>query len=543
MIVICEKVEELPTRSENQTLTDYAETLSDLYIQKQSLTHRKKRGQYFTPKRVSEFMVQLFDGIHGYEKIRILDPGAGVGNFESAICDYIASQNKEVNTTKVHVSFDLYENCEDIIPFLELNMRACKEFMAQKGLDISFRIFKENFILAHTVDFQEELVNQIPSAEFKYDLVICNPPYYKLKKNSPEALAMKKIVKGQPNIYVLFMAMAAKLIKGGGQLVFLTPRSYCTGNYFSEFRKWFLDHITLIRLHVFESRRLLEKEAVLQEMLILKGERGREQPDNITVSGSYKEPNQTTQLTMREVPFDMVVISRDDDIQIRIPTTEIEELIAKEIDKLKFTLMALGFKASTGPVVPFRITDYLLSKMDGEGKSAPLIWMENIRYGKVVWPLPTNKKPVALLVGEKTNRLFIPNSNYVLIKRFSTREGKRRINAGVLIQRWLPIQIVAIENHVNYVYKVGAKLTKDEAYGLTEVFNSKLYNLYFRMSNGSTQVNASELNKIPLPSLDIIARIGQHVREKEMVEGMAKQRFIMTTLGIVPAVINQLLID
>lgn len=536
MTVISEKFEELPTRSENQTLTDYAETLSDWYVRKQPLNYRKKRGQYFTPKRVSEFMVQLIDDIPADNEIRVLDPGAGVGNFESALCEYIKS-----TASKVRLSFDLYEDCEDIIPFLKMNMRACQEDMAQKGLDISYNIFKENFILARMKEFQGEAGSRTQSEELLYDFIICNPPYYKLKRASPEAIAMNEIVKGQPNIYVLFMAMAAKLMSNQGQLVVLTPRSYCTGNYFSEFRKWFFSQIVPVRFHEFESRRLLKKDAVLQEMLILKGERGRERPDRITISMSYKEPNQTTELTKREVPFDMVLVSRDDDIRIRIPTTAIDELIATEVDKLQFTLIDLGFKALTGPVVPFRATEYLLNAMDGKSEFAPLIWMENIECGRVVWPLSSTKKPMALRVGEKTSRLRIPNDNYVLIKRFSTKEGKRRINAGVFEKRWFNVQSIAIENHVNYIYKVGATLTEDEAYGIAEIFNSKLYNRYFQMTNGSTQVDVSELNRIPLPSLDLIVRIGKYVRETKTGESTAKQHFIMMALGIAPAVTNQLL--
>lgn len=538
MIMIHEQFDKLPTKDESQTLTDYAETLSDWYVRKQALNYRKKRGQYFTPKRVSEFMVQLINDIPAGKELRILDPGAGVGNFESALCECM-----QTKTTKAHLSFDLYEDCEDMIPLLKMNMSACREIMAQEGLDISYRIFRKNFILANAAAFLSETRNRIYSDEFLYDLVICNPPYYKLKKSSPEALAMKRIVKGQPNIYVLFMAMAARLMKDGGQFVVLTPRSYCTGNYFTEFNKWFFDLITPVRLHGFESRRLLKNDSVLQEMLILKGEKGREKPHTIAISTSYREPDQTAELAMREVPFDMVVVSRGGNIQIRIPTNTIEELAAGEIDKLQFTFTDLGFKASTGPVVPFRAKEHLLYTVDDESESAPLIWMENIYLGRVYWPLSTGKKPVALHVGEKTNRLCIPNSNYVLIKRFSAKEGKRRINAGVLLERWLDVRFIAIENHVNYIYKVGARLTEDEAYGLAEVFNSNLYNLYFRMSNGSTQVNVSELNRMPLPSVDLIARIGQHIREKMMDEGIVKQRFIMTTLGIAPAVIDQLLAD
>ena len=66
---------------------------------------------------------------------------------------------------------------------------------------------------------------------------------------------------------------------------------------------------------------------------------------------------------------------------------------------------------------------------------------------------------------------------------------------------------------------------------------------YFQMANGSTQVDVSELNRIPLPSLDLIVRIGKHVRETKAGVSLARQRFTMTVLGIDPAVIDHLLCD
>ena len=192
-------------------------------------------------------------------------------------------------------------------------------------------------------------------------------------------------------------------------------------------------------------------------------------------------------------------------------------------------------------MVPFRAKEHLLNAL-GYGKDCvPLIWMDNIDNGRARWSLHRNKKQVALQAGEKTNRLCIPNSNYVLVKRFSAKEGKRRLNAGVFIKRWLKVRSIAIENHVNYIYKVEAKLTEDEAYGLAEIFNSRLYNMYFQMSNGSTQVDASELNRIPLPALDLIARIGRYIRHTRKDDSKSRQRFVMTTLGIAPEVINRLI--
>jgi adenine-specific DNA-methyltransferase len=167
--------------------------------------------------------------------------------------------------------------------------------------------------------------------------------------------------------------------------------------------------------------------------------------------------------------------------------------------------------------------------------------MENIIDGKVIWPLANSRKAKAVRVLESTKQLTIPNSNYVMIKRFSTKEGKRRINAGVLLGRWLGVKSLSIENHVNYIYKIGGELTEDEAYGLRQLLNSNLYNRYFQMSNGSTQVDALAINNIPLPSLDVIATIGRLARGVGMEENLVGERLAMTTLGISPEVLDRLL--
>ena len=527
---------QLPRRRGNETLIDFAEKLSDWYLQRQARVYRKERGQYFTPNRIGEFMVGLFDGFGNNNHLRILDPGAGIGIFESALCERVRLCN-----SKISMFFDLYENSEEVLPLLELNMKVCEENMAQDGLNISYRIMRENFILTHTKDSVAEADGWGQHYSYQYDLVICNPPYYKLKKGSAECVAMRKIFKGHSNMYVLFMAMATNLLREGGQLVFLTPRSYCSGVYFKEFRKWFFHQITPITLHVFESRRVLEKDSVLQEMMILKGIKGRGQTPTVEISTSIGEPDLGKELVQRRVPIEKVVVQTGDDIILRIPISDTDEMIGEEVDRLPFTLASLGLRTSTGPVVPFRAKEHLFNSGDTEVEFAPLIWMENIKDGKVVWPLANSRKAKAVRIAESTERLRIPNGNYVMVKRFSTKEGKRRINAGVFLEHWLKMQSISIENHVNYVYKVGGKMTEDEAYGLTEILNSRLYNRYFQVSNGSTQVDASAINSIPLPSLDVIATIGRLAKKAQTEGHLVRQRLVMTTLGITPVISDRLL--
>ena len=51
------------------------------------------------------------------------------------------------------------------------------------------------------------------------------------------------------------------------------------------------------------------------------------------------------------------------------------------------------------------------------------------------------------------------------------------------------------------------------------LFNSSLYDSYYRILNGSTQVNSTEINTMPVPSMDTIERMGKELlRFKDMSE-------------------------
>ncbi|CAG0984284.1 hypothetical protein METP3_02263 [Methanosarcinales archaeon] len=524
--MIIENLKYIPEKNSCQTLVDYAECLTDWYIDKIPIADRKRKGQYFTPKNVSELMVSLFENIGKTGVIRILDPGAGIGIFESAFCEYVKSLKK-----KVKLSFVLYENDTNVIPFLKQNMQACKDDMAAKGFKINYKIFEEDFILSNVQIFND--LEEFDYNKNGYEFVILNPPYYKLNKNSPQVIDLKSIVSGQPNIYPLFMAISAKLLKNGGQIIALTPRSYCSGLYFKAFRKWFFKTVKPRKIHLFDSRReIFKKYDVLQENVILNAIKTSEIPENIQISVSKGIPNNEETLMIRNTTYDKIVVESNNDIVMRIPTSEIDELIAEHIDKFDDNLETLGFNVSTGPVVPFRAKDFLLKSLHDGNDFVPLIWMHNLVDGLIKWPLEKNDTPIGLTMTKTSVKILRPNKNYVLTKRFSTKEGKQRINAGIYLKKSSNSDFIGIENHINYLYKKSGELTLDEAHGIASLLNSKLYNQYFQITNGSTQVNASEIRNLPLPSLEIIREIGYLIRNLKPSDNITREHIIITALKI-----------
>ncbi len=523
----------IPQKTADQTLVDYAECLTDWYIDIIPIENRKRKGQYFTHEKVSELMVNLFENVGQKEVIKILDPGAGMGIFESTFCEYIKSLEK-----KVKVSFDLYENDATIIPLLEQNMKICKDDMAAEGFEIDYKIFNDDFILSNAPIFNDQ--ESFDEEKNGYDFVISNPPYYKLNKNSKQVVEMKNIVSGQPNIYTLFMAVSAKLLKNGGQMTVLTPRSYCSGLYFKTFRKWFFNVVKPQKIHLFESRKeIFKKYNVLQENVILTATKTSTIPENISISVSEGIPNEI--LSTKNATYDEIIIENNNNLIMRIPTSKLDDLIAAKIDKFDDNLETLGLKISTGPVVPFRSTEFLLTKLNKRKDFIHLIWMHNINNGMVNLRLQKKNVPVGLKKTKKSEKILMPNENYVLIKRFSTKEGKQRINAGIYLKDTLKSDFIGIENHVNYIYKKDGELTIDEAYGIAALLNSKLYNRYFQITNGSTQVNAFEIRNLPLPSLKIIISMGDSIQKLNSTNDISEESIVINALKINKKISRELL--
>ena len=54
-------------------------------------------------------------------------------------------------------------------------------------------------------------------------------------------------------------------------------------------------------------------------------------------------------------------------------------------------------------------------------------------------------------------------------------------------------------------------------YGLYVLFNSTLYDKYYRILNGSTQVNSTEITAMPVPDLECIQEMGRKLmRSKDL---------------------------
>ena len=146
--------------------------------------------------------------------------------------------------------------------------------------------------------------------------------------------------------------------------------------------------------------------------------------------------------------------------------------------------------------------------------AVPLLHPHNVKPFATPWPLARRGKHIAFACCDRSLRLLVPTKNYVLLKRFSSKEEKRRLTAGCLLKADVPYPYVGIENHVNYIYHAERDLSEDEVYGIAAMFNSALIDRYFRTISGTTQVNATEIRAMRFPDLGLLSKIGKQARRR-----------------------------
>jgi adenine-specific DNA-methyltransferase len=118
------------------------------------------------------------------------------------------------------------------------------------------------------------------------------------------------------------------------------------------------------------------------------------------------------------------------------------------------------------------------------------------------------------------------------LKRFTSKEEKRRLQCALLFEDdFSEYRSISTENHLNFITKEHGKMLKEEMYGLYVLLNSRYLDQYFRILNGSTQVNATEINAIPFPSINAIKEMGWNamsysILDETLCDAIIEDQFI-----------------
>jgi adenine-specific DNA-methyltransferase len=444
-----------------------------------SAMHKAKFAQYLTPIEIAAFMAEI--SVKYFElkdEITILDPGAGSGILSCLLINKLKNNNAEM-----HINLDAYEIDNSILNELKQSYQIIKNYG-----NIQYTIFDKDFIS----DIVSDIIWNINK---QYDIIIMNPPYKKINSKSEYRNALHDIGIDTVNTYSAFMAIAIKLLDENGILTAIVPRSFCNGLYFLPFRKLLYDSTAIQHIHIFESRKNnFKEEDILQENIIIVLKKTKIKTEKVTIT--YSKEKIISSFFKKEFPMNLIIDSNDKQRFISIP----DFYQSREEIPLTHSNKELGFDISTGPIVDFRMTDKLIY----ETGNIPLLYAVHIRNRKITWPL-ISKKPNAILLDEKEkNKYCYKNGFYILLKRFSSKEEKHRIQATLLSPDDLPSDYFTVENHLNIIHNNRNGLDKDLAFGLVAYLNSDYCDAVFRRFSGHTQVNATDLRNMKYPNLNIL---------------------------------------
>jgi len=466
-------------------LTTVAEK-NRLKVSKRTDAKKKSRlGQYLTPATTASFMAGLFPDASG--ECRLLDAGAGIGSLSSAFLERCLKGNLTFASIRLK-SFEIDSVIHEGLRHALSQYNDLPRF--------SFEIIESDFI--------ESAVNAIQFREYDFTHAILNPPYKKIGSHSRERLLLREVTIETVNLYSAFVALALALTAPGGQIVAIIPRSFCNGPYYRPFREFMLENAAIRHIHLFDSRnKAFRDDAVLQENIIIRLER-----DGITgpVTVSTSTDDTFSDLATNEYPIERIVFPDDREQFIHVPTSREKDSVRLS-PSICHNLNDLGIQVSTGPVVDFRMKAHLRTMP--EPGTVPLLYPGHFSGIKSTWPIEGMKKPNAILRNYDTEKWLYQNSFYCVVRRFSSKEEKRRIVASVVEpDAFGDASMLGFENHLNIFHENKNGLPEALALGLAIYLNTSAVDEHFRRFNGNTQVNATDLRQLRYPSRDILTALG-----------------------------------
>lgn len=177
-----------------------------------SSTIKKENGIYFTPPLCVNSNINLLKPYMSEIKT-ILEPSCGSGEF---ITSLKSSFSQEVSITGIEYNETIYNS------ILQLN-------------DDNVSIIKQDYLTF------------APSS--KYDLIIGNPPFYVMKKDSVDK-KYHPYFDGRPNIFILFIIKSLEHLNENGILSFILPKNFLNCLYYDKTRNYISKNFQI--LHIIE---------------------------------------------------------------------------------------------------------------------------------------------------------------------------------------------------------------------------------------------------------------------------------------------------
>ncbi|MEM7172463.1 MAG: N-6 DNA methylase [Pseudomonadota bacterium] len=460
---------------------------------------RAQNGVYYTPPPLTARLIeQAGEAGVDWSKARVLDPACGGGAFLAPVAQKILDALPNVTPSILVKNISSRLRGYEIDPFAA--------WLSQVTLDAVMLPIcrKAGRKLPVVVSIGDSLQRSPPRERF--DLVIGNPPYGRVRLDPEERVRFRRSLFGHANLYGLFTDLALRHVKSDGLVAYVTPTSFLAGEYFKNLRTLLGKQAPPVCIDLVAARKGVFED-VLQETLL----------------ATYKKSKDLQSAPVHEVmPIDAEHLQITKTGCFHLPTDPSKPWLmprspeqASLIDRLQSfesRLFDWGYGVSTGPLVWNRFKNQLCSRK-GKGRY-PLIWAEAVTAdGRFVFRAEKRNHQPYFAVKERDGWL-VTRSPCVLLQRTTAKEQNRRLIAAPLPKSFLTKHgAVVIENHLNMLRPLASRPAISPSV-LAAFLNSEAADRAFRCISGSVAVSAYELESLPLPPVNSLRCLSELVRRR-----------------------------
>ncbi len=478
--------------------SEYSDEIAKIITEIKDKTERQKLGQFFTPLKTTQEFTDFFKLEFNNNTVNICEPACGLGILSCCFIEQLCSY-KSIKS----IELTCFEIDSSIIKYTYSILNKLKSYCSNFGVSLNFNIIEEDFILYFKNIFESKEDANL------FDIIISNPPFYKLENNDIRVKLASDILYGLPNIFSIFYFLSSKLIKKDGYLNFLIPRSFCSGSFFKQYREHFVNHIKFEKIHLFSSDdKIFDSHSVLYEFIFLlsvKTKVTNEYIINISHSDSVNSP--------QNVSFNYSFNISENIIPL--PTNEDDLTILKKFNSFPLSLRSLGFTVKYSKLIITKV-EKMLSDIFKDN-TYPVVWLYNIESTKFEFPLQS-KYHNYINYSPEIEQYLIPNRNYIFFRRYNNDDYIRRIKAATYNKDFLKADKLAIDRLVGVIFNDSENFPIETYYGLTAYLNSDTVNNYFRMINGIINVTGEMILDLPLPAIAVINKIGFDIKNGNNID-------------------------
>lgn len=205
---------------------------------------RDDLGQFFTPRSVVKFMVGMLDPVYdieGNNTDRVIDPAVGSGGFLTEVLNHYSRQKgSTVDFETASETIYGIDKTSWLLPICNTNLH-----MHTRGPWTGFgNVYQGNSL--HTQN--EEIPVERPSGERSsvplnyFDKLIANPPFGSEEDQELANNFFDESETVHKEVEALFIKRALELVRPGGDIAIVVPKTIVKGPKFEGLREWIWDN-------------------------------------------------------------------------------------------------------------------------------------------------------------------------------------------------------------------------------------------------------------------------------------------------------------